>query len=157
MAWGALVFAARHWIAELLGQRSGIGVAAILTAAAFFVLVSLDRGLLQARRAYRLLAANLLVEGGVRTVAVLVLVAAGKGASGAAIGILMAEMATAAHARCAAVRVWSTDAAGAGGVGRRGGVAARSSARLCGAWRVGWRPSARITCWMAHVPSGTGW
>jgi O-antigen/teichoic acid export membrane protein len=107
--WGLAVFGARHWIASLLGQRSGIGAAAILTAAAFFVLLSLDRGVLQAHRAYRPLAANLLVEGGTRSIAVLVLVGAGKGASGAAVGILIAEAITAVHARYAAVRAWSTE------------------------------------------------
>ena len=109
VVWGAAVFATRHWIAVLLGQKSGIGIAAVLTAAAFFVLLSLDRGLLQAHRSYRPLAVNLLVEGGVRTAAVLALVGAGKGSSGAAVGILIAEIATAAHARYAAVRAWSTD------------------------------------------------
>jgi hypothetical protein len=110
LVWAAAMFAGGHWIAELLGQRSGIGVAAILTAAGFFVLFSLDRGLLQARRAYRPLAVNLLVEGGVRTVAVLVLVAAGAGPSGAAIGILAAEVVTAVHARYAASRAWADPA-----------------------------------------------
>jgi O-antigen/teichoic acid export membrane protein len=109
LAWGIIVFASRHGVALLLNQRSGIGIAAILTAAAFFVLLSLDRGMLQARRAYRPLAANLLVEGGVRTMAVLVLVGAGFGSSGAAVGILIAEAVTAAHARWAAVRVWSDE------------------------------------------------
>ncbi len=109
LAWGIIVFASRHGVALLLNQQSGVGIAAILTAAAFFVLLSLDRGMLQARRAYRPLAANLLVEGGVRTVAVLVLVGAGFGSSGAAIGILIAEAVTAAHARWAAVRVWSDE------------------------------------------------
>jgi O-antigen/teichoic acid export membrane protein len=112
VVWALLVFACRHWIAELLGQRSGIGIAAILTAAALFVLLSLDRGLLQAHRAYRPLAANLLVEGVVRTVAVLGLVAAGKGPSGAAVGVLVAEAVTAAHARYAAARAWSMDVHG---------------------------------------------
>jgi O-antigen/teichoic acid export membrane protein len=108
VAWGVVVFATRHWVAVLLGQRSGIGIAAILTAAAFFVLLSLDRGLLQARRAYVPLAQNLLVEGAMRTVAILILVESGQGSSGAAIGILVAEAATAAHARYLAVRVWSS-------------------------------------------------
>jgi O-antigen/teichoic acid export membrane protein len=107
VVWAIAVFAARHLIAQLLGQKSGIGAAAILTAAAVFVLLSLDRGLLQAHRAYRPLASNLLVEGGMRTVAVLILVGAGKGASGAAVGILVAEAATALHARFLAVRAWS--------------------------------------------------
>jgi O-antigen/teichoic acid export membrane protein len=108
VGWGVVVFATRHWIAVLLGQRSGVGIAAILTAAAFFVLLSLDRGLLQARRAYRPLAQNLLVEGGMRTAAVLVLVGLGQGSSGVAVGILVAEAATAAHARYLAVRAWSS-------------------------------------------------
>jgi O-antigen/teichoic acid export membrane protein len=112
VGWAIVVFALRHQVAELLGQKSGIGPAAILTAAAFFVLLSLDRGLLQARRAYRPLAFNLLVEGGLRTVAILILVGAGKGASGAAVGVLVAEAATALHARFLAVRAWS-GAAGA--------------------------------------------
>jgi O-antigen/teichoic acid export membrane protein len=111
VVWGVIVFSSRHGVAVLLGQRSGIGIAAVLTAAAFFVLLSLDRGLLQARRAYRPLAANLLVEGGVRTAAIVVLVAAGTGASGAAVGLLVAEVVAAAHARWAAVRVWAAPAA----------------------------------------------
>jgi O-antigen/teichoic acid export membrane protein len=109
LIWALIIFAGRHWVAVLLGQRSGIGIAAILAAAAVFVLLSLDRGLLQARRAYRPLAANLIVEGGVRTVAVLVLVAAGTGPSGAAVGILVAELVTASHARYAAIHAWSND------------------------------------------------
>jgi O-antigen/teichoic acid export membrane protein len=123
--WAIAVFASRHWIAVLLGQRSGIGIAAILTAAGFFVLLSLDRGLLQAHRAYRPLAANLLVEGGARTAAVLALVGAGKGSSGAAVGILIAEIVTALHARYAAVRAWSTEAGSA-------------TPRLSASWLSGW-------------------
>jgi O-antigen/teichoic acid export membrane protein len=107
VAWAAIVFFSRHGVAVLLNQQSGIGIAAILAAAAFFVLLSLDRGLLQAHRSYTPLAANLIVEVGVRVGAVLVLVAAGFGPSGAAVGVLLGEMAAAAHARWAAVRAWS--------------------------------------------------
>jgi O-antigen/teichoic acid export membrane protein len=107
LAWAVLVFLGRHAVAVVLNQASGIGIAAILAAAAFFVLLSLDRGLLQAHRAYRPLAANLLVEIGVRLVAVLVLVEAGYGASGAAVGILIGEVFAAGHARFEAVRAWS--------------------------------------------------
>ena len=74
LVWAAVVFVSRHGVAVLLNQQSGIGIAAILTAAAFFVLLSLDRGLLQAHRAYQPLAVNLVVESGVRVAAVLVLV-----------------------------------------------------------------------------------
>jgi O-antigen/teichoic acid export membrane protein len=107
VVWAVIVFAGRHLIAVLLGLKSGIGAAAILTAAAFFVLLSLDRGLLQARRAYRPLAANLLVEGGMRTVFVLTLVGVGKGASGAAVGFMLGEAAAAAHPPNRARRGWS--------------------------------------------------
>ena len=102
LVWAAVVFASRHDVAVLLNQQSGIGIAAILTAAAFFVLLSLDRGLLQAHRSYQPLAANLLVEMGVRVAAVLALVAAGFGPSGAAVGVLMGEVVAAGHARWAA-------------------------------------------------------
>ena len=107
LVWAVIVFTSRHGVAVLLNQQSGIGIAAILTAAAFFVLLSLDRGLLQAHRAYRPLAVNLLVEMSIRVVAVVVLVAAGYGPSGAAVGILIGEVVAAAHARWAAVRAWS--------------------------------------------------
>ncbi len=107
LVWAVIVFTSRHGVAVLLNQQSGIGIAAILTAAAFFVLLSLDRGLLQAHRAYRPLAVNLLVEVGVRLVAVVVLVLAGFGPSGAAVGILIGEVVAAVHARWAAVRAWS--------------------------------------------------
>ena len=70
LVWAVIVFSGRHGVAVLLNQQSGIGIAAILTAAAFFVLLSLDRGLLQAHRAYRPLAVNLLVEMGLRVIAV---------------------------------------------------------------------------------------
>jgi len=112
LLWACIVFASRHGVAVLLNQQSGIGIAAILTAAAFFLLLSLDRGLLQAHRSYRPLAANLIVEVGVRVVAVVVLVLAGFGASGAAVGILIGEVAAAAHARYAAVHAWSGGQAG---------------------------------------------
>ena len=96
LAWAVIVFVSRHDVAVLLNQQSGIGIAAILAAAAFFVLLSLDRGLLQAHRSYQPLAVNLLVETGVRVVAVLVLVVAGFGPSGAAVGVLIGEVVAAA-------------------------------------------------------------
>jgi O-antigen/teichoic acid export membrane protein len=107
LMWAIIVYLGRHDVAVLLNQQSGVGIAAILAAAAFFVLLSLDRGLLQAHRSYKPLAGNLLVEAGVRVVAVVALVAAGYGPSGAAVGILIGEIVAAAHARYAAVRAWS--------------------------------------------------
>ncbi len=128
LVWAAVVFVSRHAVAVLLNQQSGIGIAAILTAAAFFVLLSLDRGLLQAHRSYRPLAVNLVVESGVRVAAVLVLVGAGFGPSGAAVGVLVGEVVATAHARYVAVRAWS------GGEGRR--------VRPAGGWAAALRPDA---------------
>lgn len=94
------------WLAGVLNQPDPLGDDAILVAGAVWILLCLDRGLLQAHRGYRTLAANLLVEGGVRTVAMLCLVGAGAGATGAAFGVLLAEAVTAVHARVAADRAW---------------------------------------------------
>ncbi|HEX3333665.1 MAG TPA: hypothetical protein VHS57_04945 [Acidimicrobiales bacterium] len=107
LLWALVVFVSRHGVAVLLNQQSGIGIAAILAAAGFFVLLSLDRGLLQAHRSYGPLAVNLIVEAGVRVIAVVVLVAAGFGPSGAAVGVLIGEIAATGHARWASVRAWS--------------------------------------------------
>jgi O-antigen/teichoic acid export membrane protein len=107
LMWAVIVFVSSRGIADLLRQRSAVGVAVILTAAAVFVLLSIDRGLLQAHRAYKPLAANLIVEAGAKVSVVLVLVAAGFGPTGAAVGILIAELLAAAHARYAAVRAWA--------------------------------------------------
>ena len=165
LIWAVIVFISRHGIAVLLNQQSGIGIAAILTAAAFFVLLSLDRGLLQAHRSYKPLAVNLLVEAGVRVVAVVILVAAGFGPSGAAVGILIGEVVAAAHARYAAVRAWS-GGAGAPCAGRRpagwrrvrpdpqlGGGSGPSAGRWCSTWswprsHSRWSRCCRTsTCW----------
>jgi O-antigen/teichoic acid export membrane protein len=107
LLWAVIVFVSRHGVAVLLNQQSGIGIAAILTAAGFFVLLSLDRGLLQAHRSYGPLAVNLMVEASVRVVAVVVLVVAGFGPSGAAVGVLIGEVVATVHARWASVRAWS--------------------------------------------------
>jgi O-antigen/teichoic acid export membrane protein len=106
MVAAAVAFVARGALSRVLSIPEPLAVFAILFAGSVWVLLSLDRGLLQARRAYRTLAVNLLVEGGVRTVAVLALVGAGFGVTGAAWGILLGEAVTALHARFAADRAW---------------------------------------------------
>jgi O-antigen/teichoic acid export membrane protein len=97
------------WLAGVLNQPDPLGDDAILVAGAVWILLCLDRGLLQAHRGYRTLAGNLLVEGGVRSAAMLCLVGAGFGATGAAFGVLLAEVVTAVHARVAADRAWATE------------------------------------------------
>lgn len=104
-----VVLAARSWFAHTIGQRDPVGAVLVLVAGAVWILLSFDRGLLQAHRDYRALAGNLLVEGGVRLVAMLVLVGAGLGVSGAALGMLVAEVVTCVHARVRADGVWAAE------------------------------------------------
>jgi O-antigen/teichoic acid export membrane protein len=106
VVFAAAVLAAGNWLAHFLRQANAVGVEAILIAGAVWILLCLDRGLLQSHRDYRMLSANLVVEGGVRCVAMLCLVGAGLHAAGAAIGVLVAEVVTALHARIMADRAW---------------------------------------------------
>lgn len=101
------VLALQGWIARWLGLPNGEGVVLILMAAGIWILLSVDRGLLQAHRSYRALAANLLVEGGVRTAFVVVLVAGGYGVAGYALGVFVSELVATVHARWLARRAWS--------------------------------------------------
>jgi O-antigen/teichoic acid export membrane protein len=78
------------------------GVVEILTAAAIWVLVSIDRGLLQARQEYRNLSVNLVLEAVTRT-ACTIGFAAAWGVAGAALGVLVGEVVTAVHARVTAM------------------------------------------------------
>jgi len=105
----ALAFLSKGLLAHEVSIPSAIGVFSILVAGAVWVVLSIDRGLLQARRRYRTLATNLVVEGGTRTVAVLCMVGAGFGVAGAAFGILFAELVTALHARMVADGAWHLD------------------------------------------------
>ncbi|HEY4929668.1 MAG TPA: hypothetical protein VIH95_11000 [Acidimicrobiales bacterium] len=105
-----LVLALQGWIARWLGLPNGQGVVLILMAAGIWILLSVDRGLLQAHRSYRPLAGNLLVEGGIRTAFVLVLVAGGFGVAGYALGVFISEVAATAHAHWLARRAWADPA-----------------------------------------------
>jgi O-antigen/teichoic acid export membrane protein len=105
--WIALVAAVCIPVAELLAKPSPVAVAGMLVGAGVWVLLCVDRGFLQGTRSYRPLSSNLLIEGGVRTVAVLALAALFK-LPGAALGILVAEAASALHARRAADRALSS-------------------------------------------------
>lgn len=100
----ACVGAAGPAIAGLLGRGDPLGIDAAAVAGALWVLLCVDRGLIQSRRRYRALAGNLLVEGSLRTVLMVAFGAAGLGARGVAVGILAAEALTAAHARFLASR-----------------------------------------------------
>jgi len=84
---------------ELLAHDTKGRVIAMLAGAGLWVVLCIDRGFLQATRAYRDLSMNLLVEGGVRAVAVLGLVIIRPSVLSACVGILLAEIATFVHAR----------------------------------------------------------
>ncbi len=102
-----LVLALQGWIAHQLRLPNGQGVVLILMAAGVWILLSVDRGLLQAHRSYRPLAANLLVEGGVRTGLVVVLVVGGFGVAGYALGVFVSEVVATVHAHWLAGRAWT--------------------------------------------------
>ena len=101
-----VVWLAKGFIAHELRLPNTAGVFAILVAAGIWMLLSVDRGLLQAHRDCRGLAGNLLVEGLVRCAFAVGLVAAGFGVVGYAIGIFIGEVVAAAHARWLASRAW---------------------------------------------------
>jgi O-antigen/teichoic acid export membrane protein len=87
----------------LLGRALSVddrpGIVAVLVAGAAWGLLCVDRGLLQARHAYRGLAVNLLVEGGLRSALTVVLVVAGAGSTGVAAGLLLGVASADVHAR----------------------------------------------------------
>jgi O-antigen/teichoic acid export membrane protein len=99
----------QNWIARQLSLPNSDGVVLILVAAGIWILLCVDRGLLQAHRSYRALAGNLLIEGGIRTFFVLGLVGTHFGVGGYAFGVFLGEVVATVHAHWLATRAWSTD------------------------------------------------
>ncbi|HXQ60472.1 MAG TPA: hypothetical protein VN799_10240 [Acidimicrobiales bacterium] len=97
------IFLVRAPLISALSLPGPGGVVEILTAAGIWVLVSIDRGLLQARQDYRNLSINLVVEAVTRTTFTIGF-AAEWGVTGAALGVLVGELITAVHARVTAMR-----------------------------------------------------
>jgi O-antigen/teichoic acid export membrane protein len=137
------VVASGPWVAGLLGRQTSLGFDAVAIAGSVWVLLCIDRGLLQARREYRMLAGNLLLEGGARTAFMVSFGAAGLGVSGVALGVLVAEVCTAVQARVLADRAWR----GVDGTRERWAGAWRPARWLAAAWRparwraAAWRPA----------------
>jgi O-antigen/teichoic acid export membrane protein len=98
-AWVVVAVAVRWALADALSLRTPAGVSEVLVAGGIWALLSIDRGLLQARTQYTALATNLGVEAGVRTVVMVGLAAVGVGVGGVAVGQLCAMVAADAHAR----------------------------------------------------------
>jgi len=94
-------------VAHALSLPGPSGVMEILTAGGVWVLVSIDRGLLQVRQNYGALSVNLVLEATTRTVMTVVL-AKELGVEGAALGLLLAELVTATHARITSTRTIAT-------------------------------------------------
>ncbi len=90
-------------VAHALSLPGPSGVMEILTAGGVWVLVSIDRGLLQVRQNYVALSYNLVIEASTRTVMTVGL-AKELGVEGAALGLLLAEFVTATHARITSTR-----------------------------------------------------
>ena len=160
-----MVWFLRDWISRQLSLPNADGVVLILVAAGIWILLSVDRGLLQADRDYRGLAANLLIEGGIRTACIIAFVAAGMGVTGYALGIFLSEVVATGHARWLARtpgRSWTTAGPGTGhtGPGAPGPATGHRSARRpepdrpvpgpsrVGTWSSTWpRPSWAWPCW----------
>ena len=139
--WGLVLFAALVLVvgspaAALLGRPDALGFDAAAVAGAVWVLLCVDRGLLQAHREYRVLSGNVLLEGGARTVFMISFGAAGLGVTGVAAGVLVAELCTAAHARYVAGRAWRSEGGAVAGRDRLTTAALAAGPRSwLGAWR----------------------
>ncbi len=81
---------ARAPLADLVNVEEEWAAAAVPVSAAVWLLLCVQRGLLQAARAYRPVALSIVIEGGIRIVAALVLVAAALDVTGAYLGLLAA-------------------------------------------------------------------
>ena len=95
----SVLWASQHLIANALSLPGSSGVVAVLLAGTVWVLLSIDRGILQSRRAYGQIAVNLVVEGVAKTVVMVFMAAEGFGIGGVALGVLAGELLAAIHAR----------------------------------------------------------
>jgi O-antigen/teichoic acid export membrane protein len=98
-AWAVLAVLTRGFLAHLLALPHPDGVAEILIAGGGWALLSVERGLLQSRRAYGALARNLCVEAGFRTGLTVLLVGVGLGVEGAALAVVASMAAAILDAR----------------------------------------------------------
>jgi O-antigen/teichoic acid export membrane protein len=104
VAWAVVAWLIRAPVASLMSLPSSSGVAEVLIAGGGWAILSVERGLIQSRREYGTLAANLSVEAAARMTLTVGLVAAGLGVEGAALGLVVAMAASVIHARWALAR-----------------------------------------------------
>lgn len=131
-ALAAAALAAGPFLSAALGRHDQVGVDCIVVAGGTWVLLCVDRGVLQAHRSYGTLSANLLTEGGLRTALMLGAGAVGFGVAGVAAAVLLAEAGTALQARRMAEGSWppAPEADGLEVPGAPGRPAAGPSRRL---------------------------
>lgn len=97
----ALVFViwlGRAPLADAMKLPGSASLVEVIAAGGVWILVAMDRGLLQSARRYGSLSVNIVAEGLGRTLGVIALPAIGLGLQGAALGVLLGELTAAAHA-----------------------------------------------------------
>jgi len=104
--WSVLSVAVEGPISHALRLPDDGGVACTMIAAGFWLLLSVDRAVLQSHRRYASLGLSLIIEIGVRTVLVLTFAELGWGIWGYAAGLLIGEVVATAQARGAGRRAW---------------------------------------------------
>jgi O-antigen/teichoic acid export membrane protein len=106
--WSVVSVAVEGPISHALRLPDDGGVACTMIAAGFWLLLSLDRAVLQSHRRYASLGLSLIIEIGVRTVLVLTFAELGWGIWGYAAGLLIGEVVATAQARAAGRRPGAT-------------------------------------------------
>jgi O-antigen/teichoic acid export membrane protein len=104
--WSILSIAVEGPVSHALRLPDDGGVAYTMIAAGFWLLLCLDRAVLQSHRRYASLGLSLIVEIGVRTVLVLTFAELGWGIWGYAAGLLIGEVIATAQARGSGRRAW---------------------------------------------------
>ncbi len=104
--WSVISIAVEGPVSHALRLPDDGGVAFTMIAAGFWLLLCLDRAVLQSHRRYASLGMSLMVEIGVRTVLVLIFAELGWGIWGYALGLMIGEVAAAAQARLVSQRAW---------------------------------------------------
>ncbi|MFK8022839.1 MAG: oligosaccharide flippase family protein, partial [Ilumatobacter sp.] len=100
----AILAAAAPWLRDASSSASALPLVLLAVSLPFALAQSVERGVLQGRLAFRPLAATLLVEAAARSVVTVTLLAAGAGAAGVAIGVLVSFVASWAWGRTAVLR-----------------------------------------------------
>ncbi len=91
-------------VAALMSYPHPVAIAEATIGAALWMLLCVERGLIQARGAYQRLAINFVVEGFVRIGLVIIFVVCGMGVNGAGLGIIIGVIVGSEHARWAVSR-----------------------------------------------------